>query len=112
MLNRTGKSIVQVHAFETTSDVDPSGYFITRKHAILTFELQGYVLDEVGSNSLKWFNHQNVLSALEVRTVVGGYELILDETFGVDGSLFCRNLTVTIEPGIPPDSMYRKGEGP
>ncbi len=49
-------------------------------------------------------------SGLEVRAVVGGYELILDGTLGVDGSLFCRNLTVAIEPGSPPDSIYKKVE--
>lgn len=105
VLNRTGKSRVEVHAFETTSDVDSTGHFISTKHAIVTFELEGHVSDEVGSTCLKWFNHQNVLSSLTVRPAVSGYELILEGIFGVDGSLFCERLTVAVEPGIPPDSI-------
>lgn len=108
VLNRAGKSRVEVHAFETTSDMDAAGYFRCTKHAIVTFELEGYVPDEVGSICLRWFNHQNVLSGLTVRPVVSGYEVILDGIFGVDGSLFCERLTVAIEPGIPPDSIYKK----
>ena len=53
MLNRAGSSELKVHAFETTSDVDPAGYFVSRKHAILTFGFEGYVSDEVGSTHLK-----------------------------------------------------------
>lgn len=89
-----------------TSNVDARGHFVSRKHAVVTFKLEGYVSDNVGCTRLKWFNHQNVLSGLEVRLVDGGYELILDSIFGVNGSLFCERLGVVFQPGIPPGSIY------
>jgi hypothetical protein len=106
LLDRSGKSKVRVHAFEMTSEVDANGYFVSTKHAIITFELEGFVSDETGSTHLNWFNHQNVLSGASVRQVVGGYELVLDGIYGVDGSLYCEKLNVTLEPGIPPGSIY------
>lgn len=78
LLDRSGKSKVRVHAFEMTSEVDADGYFVSTKHAIITFDLEGFVSDETGSTHLNWFNHQNVLSSASVRQVVGGYELLLD----------------------------------
>ncbi len=47
-LNRSGESQVVLHAFERTSEVDSRGDYVLAKHAMVTFVLEGFPLDEEG----------------------------------------------------------------
>ncbi|MBV8830805.1 MAG: hypothetical protein JO217_00600 [Acidobacteriaceae bacterium] len=107
-LNRSGPSRVRLHAWERTNEVDERGYYILRKHAIFTFELEGFPLDHEGITRvrLEWFNHQNVLMNAFVTQVPEGYQLELEGIFGVSASFVCEKLSVSLEPGIPAGSNY------
>ena len=47
VLKRSGKSQVKVHVFGGTSELDRTGAPAV-KHAVATFEFEGFVLDESG----------------------------------------------------------------
>ena len=103
VLNRSGESHVVAHAWESTPEIDPSGYFVLAKHAIVTFRMEGFPRDEFGitRTEIACFNGQNVLSNASVSKTQDGFELALAGIWGVDGSIFCERMSVTLEPGIP-----------
>jgi hypothetical protein len=51
----------QVHAFETTKEVDEKGFYVLRHHVLVHFRFQ-----DVVDLSLEGFNHQNALFGLEI----------------------------------------------
>lgn len=56
-LRRTGTSELKVHGWMMTCEVDPDGYFVLDKHAVVTFSLEG-VMDL----QLNGFSGQNVIA--------------------------------------------------
>src|SRR4030095_2473016 len=50
-----------IHVFEMTSEVDAKGYYVLKNHTEVTLRFT-----EVTLSRFQWFNHQNVLSSLEV----------------------------------------------
>ncbi len=98
-LDRSSGSQVVIHAFQGTSEVDPRGHVLF-KHAIVTFALDGFPLDEEGitNTRIDFFNHQNVLSSAWIEKTSQGHVLRLDGIFGVDGSISCKRLSVKLEP--------------
>jgi len=104
-LKRRGESSVSIHAFNVTSEIEPTGCFKTASDATVLFFLDGLLNDgyEI-NNHLEGFNNQNVLSGLTVKKNPGGYELVLEGIFGVDGTIYSKQLRVALEPGVPPDS--------
>ncbi len=111
-LDRLNGCRVSVHAFEMTAEVDSSGHYVLAKHAVLTFRMEGFPRDESGiSNTrIEFFNSQNVLSSANVTRRPEGYELVLEGCYGVDGSIVCERISVSLEPGIPQGSMYQRSE--
>jgi hypothetical protein len=107
-LTRSHGSRVRIHVFERTSDVDARGYYVLAKHAVVTFSLEGFPLNGEGitNTRIDFFNHQNVLSGARVEKTIGGYVLILDGIFGVDGSISCERMTVNLQPGGPDGSRF------
>lgn len=108
-LHRSRSSIIEIHAFEMTSEVDARGHYVTTKHAIVTFLLDRFPINPEGNATTRidYFNQQNVLSGFDIKKLPdGGYKLTLDGCFGVDGSLRCEQLSVKLQPGIPEDSVY------
>jgi hypothetical protein len=101
LLDRTGGSRIAIHTFEMTREVDLSGHYVLGKHAIVTFVLEGFPQDERGitNTRVEAFNSQNVLSSARVIKIPKGYELVLEGCFGVDGSLVCERMSVTLDPG-------------
>ncbi len=106
-LDRTSESRVAIHAFQMTSEVDGEGFYVLTKHAIVTFFLKGFPRNQYGitSSRIECFNEQNMLSSVSVSKGNGYYELKLSGCFGVDACIVCAEMSVKIEPGIPPDSM-------
>ena len=90
-----------------TAEVDASGRYVLAKHALVTFCMQGFPRDEHGitNTRIDYFNHQNVLSSASVNKRPEGFELILEGIYGLDGSIVCERMSVTLEPGIPEGSM-------
>jgi hypothetical protein len=113
-LDRVTGCRVSIHAFEMTQEVDSGGYYVNTKHAIVTFFMEGFPRDNSGISGtrIEAFNHQNVLSSASVKRLPEGYELVLEGCYGVDGSIVCERMSVTLEPGLPEGSIYQRSEEP
>jgi hypothetical protein len=112
-LDRSGASRVVIHAFEMTPEVDVNGRYVLARNASVIFSLEGFPQNQQGiaNTRIECFNHQNVLSSAAVKELTGGFELILEGCQGVDGSIVCERMSVTVEPGIPEHSIYRTHAG-
>jgi Immunity protein 50 len=100
-LDRSGPSQVRVHTSERTNDVDSRGYYVARKHVVVTF-----ILEDITDTDLDEFNHQNVLSDLTLTKDPNGYKLELGPCFGLNGTITARSVRIELEPRIPPNSVY------
>jgi hypothetical protein len=76
----------------------------------VTFVLEGFPHGPTGNAATRIgsFNHQNVLSSLAVKKKPQGYELVLEECYGVEGVIWATSMSVELLPGIPLESQYRK----
>ena len=100
-LNRVGTSRIEVHAFKVTNSLDSRGHFINEKHAVICF-----LLENVLDLELFGFNHQNVISGLNLKRVEEGYELHIHPCYGVQGHVIAGRLAIELKPGIPSQSVY------
>lgn len=100
-LNRAGPSRVRIHTWERTNELDSRGYYISRKHVIVTF-----VLEDVSELELNGFSCQNVLSELLLTKDPSGYKLELGPCYGMYGTITAGSIRVELEPGIPPNTVY------
>ena len=99
-----GPSLVtQVHVYEMTDRVDDRGYYVLRKHTLVTLRFADILL-----RNLQWFNNQNSLSgrgiyAAEEEAVDGrAIGVSFGSNFGVEADLLCRGATVIkVEPYKP-----------
>ena len=107
-LDRLNASRVVVYTFESTPEVDALGSYVLAKHALVTFFLEGFPQDRWGitNTRLDFFNHQNVLSSASVNKKPGGYELVLEGCFGVDGSISAEHIRVELAPGMPAGPVW------
>jgi hypothetical protein len=104
-LDREGATCaLRVHGFEMTSEVDPKGFFVCTKHAVVTFFIGG-----LAELELYDFNDQNALMELAVtRDAERRFRLELNSSYGLSGVIVGQTLRIAIEPGIPPGSQYLK----
>ena len=102
-LDRSSPSRIVVDTRTRTNEVDARGYYVLDKHAIVTFVVEDFLLDQEGitNTQIDGFNHQNVLSGLTVTTTLEGYDLILDGIYGVSASISARYLRVELSPDKP-----------
>lgn len=113
-LNRSIGATVEIHTFEMTPEVDAHGFYVLAKHAIVTFLLEGFPLNQEGiaTTRIDYFNQQNVLSSVGVEKTAGGYKLMLEGCFGVDGVIGGERLSVKLRPGIPATGIYADANSP
>jgi hypothetical protein len=96
---------VAIHTWEMTTDLDEAGYFIHRRHVVVSFELSG-----VTDLCFTGFNHQNIIAGLSIqKTRNESYSLSLEPCYGFSGSIEARALRVRLEPGEPPRGKYIQG---
>ncbi len=102
-LNRSAGVRIRIYAFERTSEVDASGYYVLAKHAIVTFLLEGFTRNEEGitNTRIDFFNARNYLNGVLVEKTTGGYVLTLEAVYGVDGGFSCERMSVSYKPGKP-----------
>lgn len=93
----------EIHVFEMTSEIAPSGFYVLKKHTFVTLLFRGVALHE-----LKWFNHQNVLFDLSLSsldpTQHDGYRIDVEMTssYGMAASFQCVECEVTnVQPWVP-----------
>ena len=95
-LNRSGESTVAIHTRHRTNEVDERGYFITTKHIMVTFIVEG-----IQTVQLDDFNHQNVIGGLSLEETAAGYRLILHPCFSAEGMLEAKHIRIIMQPGTP-----------
>jgi hypothetical protein len=86
-------STLKIHAWHTSDEVDEDGYFRRDRHATVSFKFSGIVQLAISD-----WNHQNVLASLDVTEDSEGYVIALNGTFGVDGRIVAKTLSITVEP--------------
>jgi len=99
---RSEPSKIRVHTWETTKEVDAKGYFVCRKHCVVTFSLENLTKVDV-----QHFNNQSALSDLEFYK--DGYEFVLyfHPGHGLQGSIRAERVAIELQAGIPSDSQYQ-----
>jgi hypothetical protein len=102
-LDRRSGCRVSIQVFESTADVDRTGHYVHTKQAVVTFSMEGFRRDHYGISNTRidCFNHQNVLADAIGNKRPEGYELVLEGCYGVEGSIVCERMSVSLEPGVP-----------
>jgi hypothetical protein len=100
-LDRAGESLLEIHVFQMTNEIDSKGQYVFVNHAKLRF-----IMYDITSCELSGFSHQNVIDDLEVTRNNDDYQLRLFAIYGVDGSITAKTVVITFEPGIPKGSVY------
>ncbi len=100
-LCRSSFSSIKIHTWETTKEVDAQGYNVMTKHVVV-----GFVFKDISTLSLRGFNNQNVLSGLALEKTDGGFRLILDECYGLAGTIEANEISIRLVPGKPQDAHF------
>jgi hypothetical protein len=113
-LHRRAQSMLSIHAWNTTKEVDDRDYFVLDRHAVVTFTLEDIMDLQLGG-----FSHQNVIGGLRLRRaperpdrrgsywldpLPSDFEIELEPCFGLDGIIRCRTVSVAFVPGKPDDA--------
>ena len=110
-LSRTGPSELKIHGWIIADGVDPEGYNVLDKHAVVTFSLEG-VMDL----KLDSFSIQNVIAGLILQRATDrgrsnyyampadahDLEIELLPCYGLDGFIRAKKVAIAFVPG-PPD---------
>lgn len=110
-LSRTGASELKLHGWITTDGVDPDGYLVLDKHAVVTFSFEG-IMDL----QLDGFSGQNVIAGLMLQRATdrgrSGYyslpedvldiEIELLPSYGLDGFIRAKKIAISFVPSRPP----------
>ena len=83
-----------------TDQINERGQYVLENHVLVTFVLEG-----TQDIKLEGFNQQNVLSGIALERTSGGYELTLEEGYGVGGKIRADHLRIELEPGKPPQNI-------
>jgi hypothetical protein len=92
-LNRASESSLLIHTWEMTSDMDNRGQYISAKHVVVEFLLEG-ILDA----HLEGFNHQNAIFGLEIQKTDAGFRLVLGACHGLSGSIESKEISLRLTP--------------
>lgn len=79
-----------------TNDVDEKGYYVLTKHAQVEFNFE-----TVSGLSLNGFNSQNVIFGLSIEKIDSGFRVVLDDCYGLSGSIDAEKLSLCVMPGKP-----------
>jgi hypothetical protein len=95
-LDRSGTSSLSVHTWAMTNQVDAKGYFLLEKQLVVEF-----LLEEIFDLELNGFNHQNVLSRLDIEKAEEGFRLVLGDCYGLAGTIDAKIVAIRLNPGKP-----------
>lgn len=101
MLDRSAESVVRIHTFRITDALDATGHFVSDRHVIVNF-----FLGDLETNNISAFNHQNVISSLDLQRTSEGFTLNLAPCYGIDASFSAKSIRIEFSPGIPEGSIY------
>jgi hypothetical protein len=99
-LGGEGRGLLKLKAFEMTDQVDEKGYFVCKKHCLVTFRLE-----EVTSVELSDFMPgQVIIFALRIdKDDAEEFILQIESARGFGGALRMKGLSVTLEPFAEPE---------
>ncbi|CDZ74129.1 Hypothetical protein NGAL_HAMBI2610_57610 [Neorhizobium galegae bv. orientalis] len=109
-LKRHGVSELKLHGWITTNDVDPDGYLILDRHAVVTFSVE-----QIMDLQLDGFSAQNVIGGLRLQYATSrgrtnyfalpegpdDIEIELLPCYGLDGYIRAKKVAVSFTPGRP-----------
>ena len=98
-LNRRNPSILKIHTWEMTKEVDQTGHYVMEKDVVVDFEID--VSNEDDSLELYGFSHQNVIFGLAINKDDSAYKLDIDPCYGLGGIIKADNISIRITPGKP-----------
>jgi hypothetical protein len=91
-LVRYGNSILKIHTWNITNQLNEKGYYVTDKHAVVSFTL----IDVI---NLELFGFgQNVISELEIEQIEQGYRLAVKPCYGLHGFIEAKKIIVDLQP--------------
>ncbi len=92
-LNRGAASTLTLHTWEMTKEVDEKGLYVLTKHAVVEF-----VMKVVGL-SLSGLNQQNVVFGLGIAKVECGFQITLEDCYGIAGTIDAMDISIRLTPG-------------
>jgi len=98
-LNRKNPSILKVHTWEMTSEVDMTGHYVLAKDVVVDFVIDISAADD--SLELYGYSHQNVIFGLAIDKDDSAYKLDIDPCYGLGGSIKADNISIRLTPGEP-----------
>jgi hypothetical protein len=104
-LQRGDVSKVRLYTFRLPGDIDTEGFYVLDRHTIVTVVLEGVL-----NMSLAGFNSGNVLFGMKVEKVNEGFELSLESTYGVGGSILAKKVSIEFRPVPATVSAYGEDE--
>ena len=88
-LNREGTSRLIIQPYHVLSGETVSGAYPEPVQVIVVFTLEGVVDLELAG-----FNHQNVIYGLKIREAPNGYQLTLEDCFGLAGTISATRISL------------------
>jgi hypothetical protein len=95
-LSSNGPSMLRLHAWQITDEVDAEGYFVLDKNVVVTITLR-----EVTQVALNDFNLPAIIFVLEIERTAEGYRISWDASYGAEGSLQANEVRFDLMPGKP-----------
>ncbi|NGO62118.1 hypothetical protein G6N76_00415 [Rhizobium daejeonense] len=109
-LNRSGTSELRIHGWVMTDDIDPDGYIVLDKHAVVTF-----TFTDIMDLQLDGFSRQNVIGGLVLQRATdrgrasyyalpeeeGDIEIELLPSCGLDGFIRAKRVAISFTPRRP-----------
>lgn len=98
-LNRNSPSILKLHTWEMTSEVDRTGHYVLTKDVVVDFAIDVSTADD--ALELYGFSHQNVIFGFTINKDDSAYKLDIDPCYGLGGSIKADGISIRITPGKP-----------
>ena len=95
-INHDGTGWLKAYAARMSSEIDADGYYVSDKHFACTFQFADIKQVSIG----EFMPGLAILGQLDINKVAEGFEVdFTDTAYGLSGSLICRGISLTFEPG-------------
>jgi hypothetical protein len=96
-INQDGTGRLRAYAWRMTSKIDAEGYVVSDKHFACTFEFE----DMRRVSMAEFMPGLAILGQLDINKTDDGFEVdFTDTAYGLSGSLVCKKMKLTFEPGV------------
>jgi hypothetical protein len=95
-LKRNSTSVLVVHCWHTSNELDEAGCFKRQKDALVSFMFTG-----VTDLNLDGFNQQNVIFGIELERTADELRLEILPCFGMSGTITAKEISMSVAPGEP-----------